>query len=105
MRSRGSHTFVGADWRRPAAGWQQWGERSQAALRKDRPSYHGVAGAGVGGQPGFDQLLCRPLELPDYVAARIELAKFIAAEVDSLPQRLSVRTRGTGCVWCEPVIP
>ncbi len=43
-----------------------------------------LAGAGVGGQPGFAQLLRRLLELPDYVAASIELTQFVAADVDSL---------------------
>ena len=54
----------------PAAGWQQWGERGRVA--------------GVVGQPGFAQLLRKPLELPDHVAASIELTQFVAADVDSL---------------------
>ena len=72
MRSRGSQAFAGADWRHPAAGWQQWGERSRWAV------------AVVNGQPGFAQLLRKPLELPDHVAASIELTQFVAADVDSL---------------------
>jgi len=80
MRSQGSHALAGADWRRPAAGGQQWGERSRVtAVGQSR-----LAGAGVGGQPGFDQSLRKPLELPDHVAASIELAQFVAADVDSL---------------------
>ena len=53
-----------------AAGWQQWGERGRVAA--------------VGGRSGFAQLLRRLLELPDHVAASIELAQFVAADVDSL---------------------
>ncbi len=66
--------------RHPAAGWQQWNERGRVtAVEQSR-----LAGAGLGGQSGFAQLLRRLLELPDYVAASIELAQFVAADVDSL---------------------
>lgn len=43
-------------------------------------------------------------ELPDYVASPVELAKFIAADVDALSQWFAVRSGRGGRVWIEPVI-